>query len=341
MIGIYAICYILFPVVVLAKIKKVSGTVLLDKDDIDVIKGIATCFVMIAHMINELKISEVKISFFLDILTVIGGMGVLLFFFVSGYGIYKGYSDRKPTWKFWKRRLIKMYIPCIIIQFLFAIIDAWQLQDIEVETILLRSFLGAWFIDVILIEYMIFFVTWILSKNNKSILVGLSFVLSIIVAALFCYFNFDPRWYNGLLLFPIGMLFAWKEKSICNYIESKWFKCLLLYFIMFLVLGGGFTFGKGSLWADFLKVASGISLCMIVCIIYRKVKIDSLIMMFIGRKSLYFYLIHLGWIGIFSRIDALNVLWKIYSIIIITFIEVEILYYLYNKISKVFVKIRM
>lgn len=97
---------ILFPVVVLAKIKKVSGIVLLDKDDIDVIKGIATCFVMIAHMINELKISEVKISSFLDIFTVTGGMGVLLFFFVSGYGIYKGYSDRKPTWKFWKRKFM-------------------------------------------------------------------------------------------------------------------------------------------------------------------------------------------------------------------------------------------
>lgn len=52
MAGIYMICFIVFPIAVFANASKVlcSKNEFLNRQDANVVKGIATCFVMLAHL---------------------------------------------------------------------------------------------------------------------------------------------------------------------------------------------------------------------------------------------------------------------------------------------------
>ena len=56
MVGVFVFCFILFPISVFWNICKVfpSGA-LLDKQDSDIVKGIATSFVILAHLTNYLE----------------------------------------------------------------------------------------------------------------------------------------------------------------------------------------------------------------------------------------------------------------------------------------------
>lgn len=97
-----------------------------------------------------------------------GGMGVLLFFFLSGYGLYKGYEEKQIEVKFWKKRLTSMYLPCIVIQLVFGIIKAVSDQSFVLWKVVIDGLFGAWFIDVILIQYFIFFMTGIISGGKRT-----------------------------------------------------------------------------------------------------------------------------------------------------------------------------
>lgn len=115
MLGIYLICFIIFPVAVLVNAHKTNNTEnFLDKQDVNVVKGVATCFVILAHLVIQLETMG-EYNRILHIFSTMGGLGVLLFFFVSGYGLYNGYKVKKVDATFWRKRLVNMYLPCVLI----------------------------------------------------------------------------------------------------------------------------------------------------------------------------------------------------------------------------------
>ena len=100
MLGIYLLFLLIFAVTVIYKVKTLSqnkGNVLLSKTDTEFLRGISACFVIIAHSciwINEMMEGD-KVLYF--VISQLGGIGVLIFFFVSGYGIYEKYAHKHPS----------------------------------------------------------------------------------------------------------------------------------------------------------------------------------------------------------------------------------------------------
>lgn len=337
MIGIYIICFIVFPISICfpCHISKLADECL-NKQDSDTIKGIATSFVILAHLTIYLKNTGGGHFKALDIFNVMGGMGVLLFFFVSGYGLYKGYSCKKIGVQFWKKRIINVYIPCIIIQFVFYICETVITQKFDIGVLTINSLFGAWFIDVILIQYFIFFITWIIAGGSHKKWIVSSFLLSVVVAFIFWIRVFNPRWYNGLMLFPFGMLIAYLEKKIIPPIQKKW----LIFFIVTIILSGisgiVFTLFKGTTgWINVVKTFSGMCLSILTCIIFMKVKFNSKIMQYIGKRSLYFYLVHLNLLlllGMFKNLQEISVC---YLVLILTFLISSGLYWIHSKIISI------
>lgn len=97
MVGIYIVSFFLFPLSVFMQARRGrTGNVFLEKEDSNFIRGVAACFVILAHLMDILIEEGMGGDSLLRIFDVTGGMGVLLFFFVSGYGIFKEYSHKKP-----------------------------------------------------------------------------------------------------------------------------------------------------------------------------------------------------------------------------------------------------
>lgn len=264
-----------------------------------------------------------------------GGMGVLLFFFLSGYGLYKGYKGKQISISFWKKRLINMYFPCVIIQFMFYIVDIVRNQEFNVWQMTIRSLFGAWFIDVILIQYFIFFITWVIAKGKPKLWITLSFLISIVVAFIFWKLKFNARWYNGLMLFPFGMFIAYSEKKIIVLIERKWSLCFILSILLFVISGAFFTIYKEKIaWIDAVKTFSGVFLSMIVCIAFLKIKLCSKIMRYVGKRSLYFYLIHLNLLNSLENINGMSEVSIFYIVLIFMVLLSESSYQLWNRIIR-------
>ncbi|MCH5249882.1 MAG: acyltransferase [Lachnospiraceae bacterium] len=336
MIGIYLICFFAFPAAILIQAKKNAGTnVLLEKNDTNAIKGIATGFVVLMHLTNNLEADSVITKLLLNLLSVTGGMGVLLFFFVSGYGIYKGYAHKTPDAGFLYKRLLNVYVPCLFIQVVFCLWDIMWQRSFDFREIVLRSLADAWFIYVILVQYIIFFVSWVISKGRQSVMLILSYMFSAITAVIFCLCGLNARWYNGLLLFPIGMTIAYKEDKLLIAIRKNRFLHMFVYSILFVLTGGAFTYWKGDFIAvDILKVIAGVCMSMLVCTIYTQVRLSSPIMQYIGKRSLFFYIVHLGLRRVVNGFESVNKVENFYIVLVFTFIIVELFYKLHSFVMR-------
>ena len=324
MIGIYLICFIVFPIAVFINAHKTySVGRFLDKQDVDVIKGIATCFVILSHLTIQLGPMD-GYNRILNIFNVMGGMGVLLFFFVSGYGLFNGYKDKRVDVIFWKKRLIKMYLPCVIIQLIFYLIVSYVNQTFNIFDIIFKSMFGAWFIDVILVQYFIFFIAWKITKGKSESWIALSFFISMIAALVFIECGFNARWYNGLMLFPFGMLIAYKEEKLIGQMERRWKIFFYMSGIMFLLLGWVFVLFKESFVViNVVKTFSGMSLSLMFCILFLRIRLCSKIMLYMGKRSLYFYLVHVNILYILLLIEKMSGILIFYLVFILTFTIVE------------------
>lgn len=100
----------------------------------------------------------------------------------------------------------------------------------------------------------------------------------------------DERWYNAMLLFPVGIFMAQHEQKLMPIIAKKIIGIIGL--IIFFIAGVCASVLKGMMIAVFLKTIAGVGLAVSVCSLLYKVCINSVMLEYIGKRSLYFYIIH-------------------------------------------------
>lgn len=304
MLSIYILFYLVFPLSILCCVKKNRNkTVLLDKDDSVFLKGIATCMVFMAHSQNYLEDMRANLCSGLKPVSVLGGMGVLIFFAVSGYGIYKQYGDSIDFFDFWKKRFIGMYIPYLAIKCPFVVVMCINHQCSNIVDFCINLFLGEWYIDVIMLEYLFFSLSIILANYFPRIsIILLQTIFNIGLICIFYVLGFNARWYNGLLLFVVGMLLAEKEKYFICIIKDKIGTYISFFGIMFTICGYIFCLNKGSFLADIFKTIAGCFLTLLFVTLLSVIKCENKCIKWIGSLSLYFYIIHLNILGRFEAL---------------------------------------
>ena len=83
MLGIYLFCLCVFPLLILFPLKSVSDKeVLLDKEDTEILKGVAACFIILAHLIIPIKAEAGIISSVLNIYIYRGDGGTDFLFYL-------------------------------------------------------------------------------------------------------------------------------------------------------------------------------------------------------------------------------------------------------------------
>lgn len=319
------VVYVLYALISLIAVYKIgrqtsSKTDLISIPESNYIKGLATIGVLLAHLYFFIKDHGIQGTKILFPFSFLGGMGVLLFFFVSGYGLFVGYANKKANITFWKKRLFNMYIPSMVIELIYAVLISAVLGDFNIGFIIKTTFIGAWFVDVIMLEYVIFFVGLLISPDNKVKQLVINYLGSAIIAVVFIVLGLNERWFNGLFLFPIGMTVAWKRDDIKRLFEKKWILSLFGTGFVFGLTGVVFAMFKGHIWADFVKTISGAALSLVIVVLMIKVKLGNKICEWIGKRSLYFYLIHLGILTIIENLIAKEKLSADYYVVEVLFI---------------------
>lgn len=141
----------------------------LDIDYTTNLRGIAILFVVLHHVSN---------TYNSNLFTPLGGIGVSMFLILSGYGLNESYH-RKGLSNFWKSKLLRVIVPCWLVEILFLIFESSHFDTI----IFIKHLLCIdrnWYIRYLFYWYLLFyFSTKYFSHKRIRILTfcGLIFLL--------------------------------------------------------------------------------------------------------------------------------------------------------------------
>jgi peptidoglycan/LPS O-acetylase OafA/YrhL len=266
------------------------------------LRGIAVLFLIFGHFAGCLK---QKMFFYWG-----GYWAVIIFLFISGYGLYQKYQFNNIRSIFWKKRISNLYPALWVTLVLFIFLDYFLLNLCYPLSRILLSILGihlneipsinppVWFIQYIMMQYLIY---WLISKlpfSDTVKLIGL-FVICFCIAILV---EVSPIsgwckmwWTLYTIAFPVGVLFGKYQKQIrtfiTEYLNNKIF--LLIPLIISLVIF--------SYWDDFLpdifylrtiKPLALIIPIILSLIIYERINLQSTFLVFLGNYSYEIYLLH-------------------------------------------------
>ena len=292
------------------------------------LKGLGILTVVFAHFAYML----VTNAEFLFPLSIIAGVGVDLFLFMSGYGLSVGMLKKPmPVMEFYKRRLIKIFIPFWVALIIIFAADAIFLNINYTPSYITQSLLG-WFPTAVGfgdVNSPFWYITWmimfyalypIVFSVKRPWLTAL--ILAVVATLLGVYNPFDmgDNWLHRLhtLAFPLGIVAAWllmktkeKENKLVKYLEDFRNKStgisryviiiLMLALVVYMSLHTTANhwpiltsiLGKGY----FVEQLTSLVIMFAFIVIFSLKKLDNKFLAIYGLYSFEVYLIHWPLIG--------------------------------------------
>ncbi len=274
------------------------------------LKGFAILTIIFAHIGYVLSTN----GDFLFPFSILAGVGVNLFLFLSGYGLtFSQLKKEESVLTFYKRRLIKLFIPFWIVLGTLVLLDAFVLGKTYTMQFFLQAFFGLfihvnayrdlnspfWYFSFILLYYLLFPI--IFTKKWPWLSAAmLYFIVRAIV-------QLHPSFLAGviglyevhILAFPLGIIGAWLVttqtqilqncKSVCItyrhylYVPSL---SVLLWFI------GYFAIHANVGAVAYLEDVTSLSIMFAVILLFVIKKRESALFSIFGLYSYEIYLFH-------------------------------------------------
>lgn len=292
------------------------------------LKGLGILTVVFAHFAYML----VTNAEFLFPLSIIAGVGVDLFLFMSGYGLSVGMLKKPmPVFEFYKRRLIKIFIPFWVALIIIFAADAIFLNVNYTGFYMIQSFLG-WFPTAIGdadVNSPFWYITWMIMfyalypiffSTKRPWLTA--FILAVIATLIGVYnpLEMGDNWLHRLhtLAFPLGIVAAWllmktkeKENKLVKYLEDfrnkstgiSRYVIIILMFALVIYMSLHTTanhwptltaiLGKGY----FVDQFTSLVIMFAFIVIFSLKKLDNKFLAIYGLYSFEVYLIHWPLIG--------------------------------------------
>lgn len=153
-----------------------------------------------------------------------GGIGVALFLFLSGYGLTESFKKNGLS-HFWSKKVFRIAIPYLLWIPLYHIVTRLSPLGSIYHIDIIPRF---WFIEYLLIMYIMFYASISLSRKNMIILMG--------IIGLIFFFAFNNLRAEQSFSFLSGVLFSEYKKYFSNFGKGK---NLVLSIVLFFI---GITF---------------------------------------------------------------------------------------------------
>ena len=286
------------------------------------LKGLGILTVVFAHF-AYMKVTNAE---FLFPLSIIAGVGVDLFLFMSGFGLTVGMLKRPmKTVDFYKKRVIKIFIPFWIALIIMFIADAVFMDKTYSVGYIIKSMLGFfptadgfgdvnspfWYITWMIMFYLLYPLVFFKDKAWLSAII-LAVIATIIGTSNI--FDLGSNWLHRLhtVAFSMGIILAWllqvKEGEKNRFIEyikdfrdnSKDMKYIVIAIMFVIVFYVSQRTGAGS-WPAltailgqgfFVEQLMSIVIMLAFTVIFILKKVDSKFLTMYGVYSYEVYLIH-------------------------------------------------
>ena len=281
------------------------------KDTTDYIKGLSSLGVLIHHIYQFTHFTNnIYLSLFFQLL---GFLCVCIFFFCSGFGLGKSLNKKEYKNHFFRYKIMPLYlfeIFLILLSFFFYLLFNIDISFFDVclsflfgKTIVVLG----WYLQVILLFYIFFYISFIKVCNRKRSIFLLTTLLIIFV--LLCNFtNLSITWYEGTFCFLFGVLLSIYDKQVIPIFTKYRFLFLFLFFSVFLV-----SLYLEKNYFDFIKCFAAICwigmVVMLIILFGSHQRLFNKYIIFIGNYSLELYVAQ----GFYLYLYKYNVISNLFS----------------------------
>ncbi len=252
-----------------------------------------------------------------------GFLFVAVFFFWSGFGLYKSFVNKPDYLKgFFRRRIVPVWVPYAVVCPLFTLLRIFLLGEKMSPLYLVTNLTGltlgytfGWYVQTIVIFYGLFAMAFGLCSDRKKAAGVIAAGVAVwTVTGLFVdhndWFLRGEWWYNSVLLFPLGIITAQNEEKLFRFFKKNYTPCLIIAFLSSALLITGAHFAEaylgyyGETWAPFglkmefrlitylFQALSAVALVWLMMLGAMKIRIGNRVLEFCGNHTLEIYLTH-------------------------------------------------
>ncbi len=252
-----------------------------------------------------------------------GILAIAFYFFCSGFGLLKRWMTDKSYLKgFMKKRVFTVLVPYFICNYIYlttALISNLKYGFHFTFPELIGSFFGfflinneMWFAVEIMILYFAFKI--IFEKVRKP-LTGIILMTAVVAVLMtigllsghseytaMSYWFKGEWWYNTILMFPLGMIYAYKEERINRVIRKAFVSLTILTSVLLVIVDyiHRELIAINIFWTEFenpnhiwdklkglsVEIVLEILFLLLVLLILSKIRINNRVLKFLGKISL-------------------------------------------------------
>lgn len=302
---IIALVFIMGIVLVPIKVGNYGKDKVFGKENMTYLKGVACIMVVVTHTCAQLGGKGVLI-----LPSNIGFLAVGIFFFWSGYGLMHSYLNKENYLKgFITKRILLVYIPFVFSNIIFLIYSSitmgkysfveWFEYIIGVKLICGH----AWFIQTIILLYIVFYLIAKISKGNNKLFV-LLLSMCILGYKFYQYFASEPlnMVKGNIIPFLLGYFVAsinWRKigNLIRNHYKLGTVIVAFLFVLTFLYISIirwhlSFVNADNKLLNEISGTICQCSFLILVLLISSRVTFNNRLTKFLGEISYEIYLLH-------------------------------------------------
>lgn len=264
------------------------------------IKGIFVIVVLFSHVRQYITLSaEWYDKPFTDFMLFLGQLMVVMFLFYSGYGVTLGLAKKDGYVKtLLTKRSLKVILHYDIAILIFYFVGLALGKNYSIKKLLL-SFIGldavgnsVWFIFVILILYVVTWISFRFVKKRVVLGTAITTVLSVATMVLLIYLKGKEYWwYDTLLCYPLGMWYAVAKPHIDKALLpnfGKWFLCTGITLAAFITLNH-FLILNGKTRVIFVPMA--LVFALLIAFASMRISINNGVLRWFGKRVFGIYIL--------------------------------------------------
>ncbi len=254
----FIICIILLGTLLLAGVSRRSSdeASFFDRVSTKEFRGFLAVFIMFHQTVVILRYAGIDTGA-LEFFYYYGILAVAFFFFCSGFGLIKRrMTDENYIKGFMRRRIFTVLVPFFICNYIY--LTEALLSNIRIGAhfgfgAVICSFFGIflvnnqmWFAVEIMLLYIAFRIIFAkVKKPLTGILIMTGVVIAMVVIGILSghsgsqsmsYWFKGEWWYNTILMFPLGMLYAYKEDTINKAVRKAFIPLLAAFSVLLIVM---------------------------------------------------------------------------------------------------------
>ncbi len=268
----------------------------LDKTNTTAVNGLFVGLVFFSHASGYMTLADTLPNKIFSAMN-IGQLMVTTFLFYSGYGLLCSIRAKEMPYvrRIPRDRFFRIWLHFAIAVCLFLALGAAERQTFSLKTIVL-AFMGVqaignsnWYIFIILVLYLIVFVSFCIARDKLWLGAALVTVVTVGCTLLFYFLHMDAQFFNTMLCFPLGMLYALCKETV----EKIVMKNIPIYLASLAILGAGqwFAWSRYGSFGELAYPVYASFFVLLVVLITMKLQINNRMLTFLGTHVFEIYIL--------------------------------------------------